>query len=219
MERFEYAFISLGDETYWEDIASALADVFDIGVNACGIEGQAIADAFVASGLARQFELQNPVYVAGRSGSELLNMLMPYLDMPTPVEPSDRFGRTPEYWLGWVLGLHQAQTGQPYKRIFETIPFAELVDMYYPLHEAPESKFSETLRQRMHQASEHTRLRLQRDAAGLSQSELAKRANVGLRSIQLYEQRNKDINRAQGATLVRLSRTLHCDVEDLLEVG
>jgi len=44
-----------------------------------------------------------------------------------------------------------------------------------------------------------TRLRARRKAFGLSQSELARRANVGLRVIQMHEQRNKDINRAQGA--------------------
>ena len=52
---------------------------------------------------------------------------------------------------------------------------------------------------------------------GLSQSELARRANVGLRAIQMYEQRNKNINHAQGATLYRLSRVLGCGMEDLLE--
>ena len=56
-----------------------------------------------------------------------------------------------------------------------------------------------------------------REAFGLSQSELAHRANVGLRTIQMYEQRNKDINHAQATTLYRLSRVLGCEMEDLLE--
>ena len=51
----------------------------------------------------------------------------------------------------------------------------------------------------------------------MSQAELAREAKVSLRSIQMYEQRNKDINKAQAITLARIARTLGCDVEDLLE--
>lgn len=54
-------------------------------------------------------------------------------------------------------------------------------------------------------------------AAGLSQSQLAKASGVGVRSIQLYEQRQKDINKAQGIALYRLSRALRCTMEQLLE--
>ena len=35
--------------------------------------------------------------------------------------------------------------------------------------------------------------------------------------IQQYEQRQKDINKAQADTLLRLSRVLNCGVEDLVE--
>ena len=49
------------------------------------------------------------------------------------------------------------------------------------------------------------------------QAELAKRSQVSLRSIQMYEQRNKDINKASAETVLRLSRVLGCTMEDLLE--
>lgn len=35
--------------------------------------------------------------------------------------------------------------------------------------------------------------------------------------IRQYEQRQKSINREQAVYLVMLSRTLYCDVEDLME--
>jgi len=35
--------------------------------------------------------------------------------------------------------------------------------------------------------------------------------------IQLYEQRNKDINKAQAITLFKIARVLSCAVVDLLE--
>lgn len=52
---------------------------------------------------------------------------------------------------------------------------------------------------------------------GLSQRELAELSDVAFRTIQQYEQRQKDINRASGETLLKLARTLGCSVEDIIE--
>ena len=51
----------------------------------------------------------------------------------------------------------------------------------------------------------------------MSQQELSKKSNVSLRSIQLYEQRQKSIDKAQAITLYRLAQTIGCQIEDLLE--
>ena len=56
-----------------------------------------------------------------------------------------------------------------------------------------------------------------RTAYGCTQAELAKRSGVSLRSIQMYEQRNKDTNKASAETLLRLSKVLGCTMEDLME--
>lgn len=52
---------------------------------------------------------------------------------------------------------------------------------------------------------------------GGKRTQLARASGVGLRSIQMYEQRQKDINRAQGLTLYALARALRCRMEGLLE--
>ena len=62
-----------------------------------------------------------------------------------------------------------------------------------------------------------TNLRRQREIAGLSQSELARASQVGLRSIQMYEQRVNDIDKAQAHTVYKLALALGCAMEDLLE--
>ena len=46
---------------------------------------------------------------------------------------------------------------------------------------------------------------------------MAKKSGVGLRSIQLYEQRQKDINKASAESLYKISKVLGCAMEDLLE--
>ena len=51
----------------------------------------------------------------------------------------------------------------------------------------------------------------------LTQKELADASGVPIRTIQQYEQRQKDINKAQAKYLVMLARILCCDMEDLLE--
>lgn len=53
--------------------------------------------------------------------------------------------------------------------------------------------------------------------AGLTQRLLAEQAGVSLRQIQLFKQRERDINKCQGQTLQNLARVLCCRVEDLLE--
>ena len=62
-----------------------------------------------------------------------------------------------------------------------------------------------------------TRLMRIRTAHGFSQTQLAERSGVGLKSIQMYEQRNKDINRAEAGSLLKLARSLGCEMEDLME--
>lgn len=57
-----------------------------------------------------------------------------------------------------------------------------------------------------------------RMAAKLSQAQLAVISGVPVRSIQQYEQRRKDLNKAAAETVAALGPgALFCSVEDLLE--
>ena len=62
-----------------------------------------------------------------------------------------------------------------------------------------------------------TNLKRIRMSYGCTQAELAERSGVSLRSIQMYEQRNKDINKASAETVYRISKVLGCTMEDLIE--
>ena len=63
-----------------------------------------------------------------------------------------------------------------------------------------------------------TNLKRIRTAAGLSQSQLAELSGMSLRSLQHYEQGSRDINKAQGQTLLCLARALKVTIEDILEL-
>ncbi|MDE6790153.1 MAG: helix-turn-helix domain-containing protein [Clostridia bacterium] len=62
-----------------------------------------------------------------------------------------------------------------------------------------------------------TNLKRIRTDKGYSQKQLAELSGVSLRSIQTYEQRQKDINKAQSDSLFHLAKALCCKMEDLLE--
>ena len=66
-------------------------------------------------------------------------------------------------------------------------------------------------------AKPDTNLKIIRTRLNLTQKELSDISGVPVRTIQQYEQRQKNINKAQTEYLVMLSKALSCKVEDLLE--
>ena len=62
------------------------------------------------------------------------------------------------------------------------------------------------------------RLKELREARGLSQSELAKLADVNIRTIQSYEQGLRDINKAEVLLVYRIAKALRCKIEDIIEI-
>ena len=55
-----------------------------------------------------------------------------------------------------------------------------------------------------------------RQAAGLSQSQLAEAAGVNVRMYQKYEQGDRDISKAQLTTLLRICKALSCKLSDIV---
>ena len=89
--------------------------------------------------------------------------------------------------------------------------------MYSPFHEMDPRQFADAADRILIERSRFTRLRMYRDRIGLSQRELSEASGCSLRMIQYYEQKVKDINKAQGMTLRRLAAVFGCREEDLLE--
>lgn len=66
---------------------------------------------------------------------------------------------------------------------------------------------------------EESRLKRLRRYDGLSQKALAEKADVPLRQIQLFEQGQRDISKAQAITVLKISKALGCNVEELIGSG
>jgi len=205
-------------EAYLYSSANKFGAMMDYAVNDCDLDGDQYLHMFISSGLARQFERGNPRVIAGMSGVEIaIDTILNITGQPPNAQPSYTDYRTEEYWGGWALAHYQWYTSRSFSAILRFMPFTHLLDMYNTLHEADITKLYTVADEIYTRELPQTNLRLFRENAGLSQSELAKEADVSLRSIQMYEQRNKDINKAQIITILKIARALGCEAEDLIE--
>lgn len=190
--------------------------MFDFAVNACGIDGDKFWDMLVCSKIAKQLENMNPVYVSGKSGEELVYDIAAAVGITVheSSNTTDFGGRSAEYWAGWALAQYQQNSKQSYKQIHETVTFNELISMYKTLHEAPVEKLFDILNSKAEALP--ARLKQQRIKSELSQSQLAERSGVSIKSIRAYEQCQKDITKAKITTLSKLANALGCKIEDII---
>ena len=101
--------------------------------------------------------------------------------------------------------------------IIKAVPIEEIRALYSPYHEMDIRHFVDKMNELCLSQRGETNLKRLRRQAGLTQRELAEKSGISLRTIQQYEQRKKNINKAQIDTLIPLSKALYCDVRELLE--
>jgi len=89
----------------------------------------------------------------------------------------------------------------------------------YILHEADESKFVDAANEIIARNKENRKSKLSeiRKARGFTQQQLSEASGVTLRMIQLYEQKQNDISKAQVTVVINLAKALGCEVEDLID--
>ncbi len=205
-------------EIYLSKAQSVLGDAFDYAVNVCGIPGTDFIKLFTASQVSKRMENGEPAYLMGKSGMETAReVVVETKGIELRIELHEHFERSIEYWIGWAVAYYQWFSGRKFSEIFEVVSFEELQKMYYPLHEADISKFVDIVDARVKEYFSETNLKRIRSIYGCTQAELAEMSGVSLRSIQMYEQRNKNINKASVDTIYRIAKALGCTVEDLIE--
>jgi DNA-binding transcriptional regulator YiaG len=205
-------------ELYLSDAKNHFATMIDYAVNTCDFEADFFFQLFLKSSVARQFENGNPAVVSGLSGYELtkkiVNECYEKKELPPPQFSQEK---SAEYWAGWALAQYQWYSGLSFARINAYIKLSEIISMYPLYHEMDISHFYDRMEEIAAENPLETNLKRIREAAGLSQSQLAKQSGVNLRNIQMYEQRKNDISKAQSEILFRLAKTLGCNMEDLME--
>jgi DNA-binding XRE family transcriptional regulator len=205
-------------ETYLSKAQSALGDAFDYAICTCHIPGSDFIKLFTVSSVSRRMENGEPAFLAGKSGIEIVtDIILETTGKQLEIELQEHFGRSREYWIGWAVSYYQWFSARSYKDIFKVFSYDDLANMYDTLHEADITKFVDIADEKIREHFKDTNLKRIRSIYGCTQAELAKRSGVMLRSIQMYEQRNKDINKASADTLYRISKVLGCSMESLLE--
>ena len=206
------------NELYLSDAQTFLAKAFDYALNDCGQKPDWFGPVFARSSICKQFEIGSPAVISGKAGEESIRALLESI-IPGEEFPSASFSqdRSPAYWAGWALAYYQWFTAKRFKDIFIRVPLSEILSMYKLYHEMDLTNFVEDLDARYDSVVLETKLKKIRESRGLSQTQLAELSGVTKRSIQLYEQKVNDIDKAQGQTLYKLSRVLGCNIEDLLE--
>ena len=205
-------------EMYLSKAQAALGDAFDYAINTCRILGDDFIKLFTASSISKRIANGEPAFLAGKSGIDIASdVLFEATGKYPDAKPQERFERSIEYWIGWAVCYYQWYSARSFSDIFDLFSFHDLQNMYYTLHEADITKFADIADERIHDHFKETNLKRIRGSYGCTQAELAKHSGVSLRSIQMYEQRNKDINKASAETLFRISRVFGCTIEDLLE--
>ena len=206
------------DKLYLEKARSALARMLDFAVYDLHQELTSFFDLFISSGVARLFEQGDIHTLVGKSGVELAYEVMELSGLPYErVKPQYTMDRSEEYWTGWALAYYQWETAQSFAEIVQHIPIMDIRAMYDPYHEMDIRQFCDAMSERLRKARPDTNLKRLRLQNGLTQSELANISGVPLRTVQQYEQRQKNINKAQVEYLDMLSVTLNCSIEQLIE--
>ncbi len=206
------------DKNYLHHAQKNFGHMIDFAVNTCNYNIDEYFDMFLASNICIQYEVGNPAYIVGKTGCELARMVI-FEIKNSIIDEKDvlNFDKSPEYWLGWALSYYVWFRNYKFKYVLCAISASEILRMHNNAQKMNISKFVSLLDKIIVEYYTQTPLTRMRNVYGISQSELAERSGVNLRVIQSYEQRLRDINKAQLLIVARLAQALDCHPTDLID--
>ena len=206
------------DKVYLDKARTALGRMLDFAVYDLKYNLTDFFNLFISSGVAERFGCGDFTLLVGKSGVELAYEVLDKAGNDYErVTVNYTANRSEEYWTGWALAYYQWETALSFEEIVNCVPIAEICLMYSPYHEMHIQQFVDRMDAYYRAMQPQTNLKKMRLRAGFSQSELADISGVPVRTIQQYEQRQKNINKAQVKYLLMLAQALCCRVEDLIE--
>lgn len=207
--------ISAYDKNYLEKARTTLGFMLDFGINIAGCNLRTFWNKFINSDISRKFETGDSSIIAGKSGKELAMQLLNMNEFYDSADFSE--DKTPEFWAGWAISYYQWSTNYSFKKIDENIPIENIVKMYSPYHEMDIRQFCDKLNEIIDANHIESNLKRIRKSLGLTQAQLSCQTAIPLRTIQQYEQKQKNINGAKAEYIIALSKALYCSPHDLLE--
>lgn len=206
------------DKVYLECAKRVLGRMLDFAAHDLQYSIEEFFSLFIKSGVAERFGKGDFAILAGKSGVEVAYEVLEKMQIDVERStPRYAANRSEEYWTGWALAHYQWETALSFEEIEKFIPIHYVKALYFPYHEMDIRQFIEKMNELYRVAKPDTNLKRKRRQAGLSQSQLAELSGIPVRTIQQYEQRQKNINKAQVEYLFKLSNALECSVECLME--
>lgn len=200
-------------DLYISDAQDWLGEFFETAVYVLSMDLKEVWKRFVLSQYSLLFASGDPFTILGKSGTEVAFELcnkrvgkLPFI-----------YDRTPEYWLGYALAYYQWEKNIPFASITSDVDIDVLLLMYKKYHEMDISHFCDEMDRIRHSHKKEANLKRIRLSRGLSQKELATITSIPIRTIQQYEQKQKNINNAQANYVLVLAQALSCSPKDLLE--
>lgn len=224
-----------------ERAADDLGRMLDFAVYSLRLDADSMMELFVSSNAAALFERGSIRLICGMSGPELAYAVLDQSGLPYDrVTPRHTASLSSEYWCGYALAAAQHSLCLSFGELMRRFRPSALVSLYSKrrlalLDSLPPDVTDEARRAALMRLGEDfvSRLCSQASSAddssapssvlkkmrtinGLSQSQLAGAADIPVRTIQQYEQGQKDLRKARSESLLALSRALHCRPEDLI---
>lgn len=206
------------DREYLEKAMTALGRMLDFAVHDLKYDADEFFGFFSNSRTSKLFEKGDFSVTVGISGIELTYKVIEETFASTKrTKPTYSANRSAEYWAGWALAYYQWETSLTFADITKRIAIHDVIGLYWPYHEMDIRQFSDKMTELYRKTKRQTNLKTLRLNAGLTQRELSTQSGIPIRTIQQYEQRQKDINKAHTDALEKLSRVLSCTIADVIE--
>ena len=202
------------NENYVDNARTTLATMLDYAVNYMHRDIDTFFIEFITSGIASRFGTGDPLYITGKSGVDLYHDTVSAIGSPAQPVEYIAIERSAEYWLGSYLAYAEWYLNIPFRDIFAILPLSVMVGWYDTAHEADVARYTDDVYHTM--LHNNNSLKEMRELTHLSQTDLANMSGVPLRSIQMYEQCNNDIAKAQYSAVANLARCLSCNTQDIV---
>lgn len=204
------------DETFVPNAQKVLGTMFDYMVNDMGYDIEDAFEWFIGSGVGISFGKGNSRYILGMSGVELAWHVLENAGVEfEQIKPTYNMRLSREYWTGWICAYYQWYEDTDFEDIQDAVGISKIRRLYNPYHEADIRKAVEKIEE-IHGIGDTRGLKNLRVRAGITQKELADLTDIPLRTIQQYEQGQKDIAKAQAEYVIRISHVLNCEPEKII---
>lgn len=197
-------------------IRETIAVCFDFAINTLKIKPDIFVNIFINSKAINKIEIMHPGYFFGMSGIEICQNILDEANIKYDKSIEyESLDRNIYYWLGDSLAYYAFNKNYRYKYVFSFVSIESLLKMYDKYHEIDISYFVNKLDE--YRKLSPSKLKNIRENRRLSQNDLSLYSMVSLRTIRAYEQKQKDINKAEVMTVLKLAHTLNCSIDDILE--